>query len=264
LKSDAGEAWAYFYRQPALSWFDLEKTDIHSIRRFARSEWISRMLGYTHLPKSAKILEAGCGTGMYSAALAFLGFEVNAFDYNEEAVRIAKSLYEKIRPLEPGIRLQAHRGNLLDIQWPSGSFDLVFNQAVLEYFPDRQRRQALEEMVRVTRPGGWVAVIVQHTAHPFRHFWKKIGWRGYTNQPPVIEYDPWKLKKELQETGLKDVRVDGIYPWKSFFVRPQWYKYWKWSENSIYLIGRGLERFCPLPVPLRARWAQQIIAVGKK
>ncbi len=263
----AGERWSAFYQSKELSWFDPGKTDRTTLERFSKSEWITRMLDHTKIKPSGgvKILEAGCGTGTYAVTLALLGFKVDAFDYNEKAVAIADQLIKKIQIDSPLLAPRIYHGNLLNIQAPSNTYDFVFNQAVLEYFCDEnERAKAIQEMIRVSKPGGWVGVIVQHTAHPFRPLWKYLGWPGYTNQPPVIDYSPLKLKEDFERAGMTDIRGDGIYPWNAFFWWPKWYQKWKWSENLVYLIGRGLGRFFPLPLYLRAKLSMQILVMGRK
>ncbi len=90
-----------------------------------------------------------------------------------------------------------------------------------------------------------------------------MGWPGYINQPPVIKFNPDILAREMAESGLSDVRVDGIYPWKALFFWPPWYKRNKFTEHTVYLIGRILDKI-PLHEQLRSRFALQILAVGRK
>jgi hypothetical protein len=119
-------------------------------------------------------------------------------------------------------------------------------------------------MIRVAKPGAWVAIIVQHTAHPFGSVWRHMGWKGYTNQPPVRRCTPQSMAQELESAGLVQVSVDGIYPWKALFFWPRWLGASKWTGEAVYLLGRFLERFVPLPRSLRCKMALQIIAVGQK
>lgn len=235
--------------------------------RFTRSDWIQKMLRAAQLTSSAgiRILEAGCGTAMYALCLAILGFTVDAFDYNPGALEFARRLEVTARQIMPDLKIQLALGNLLDIQAEANSYDLVFNQAVLDYFcDDAERQRALAEMTRVTKPGGSVAVIVQHTGHPFRRAWERQGWHGYDNQPPTALQTPARLERELRAAGLENVRVDGLYPWKAFFFYPAWHRRWRATENAAYLLGEFLHRFAPMPRPLRAYLGLQFLAIGRK
>lgn len=214
---------------------------------------------------TVRVLEAGCGTGMYALCLALLGCTVDAFDYNLGALGFAKQLEEKARRIKPQAAVRFLIGNLLGIPAESKSYDLVFNQAVLDYFCDQtQRQRALAEMVRVTKPGGWVAVMVQHTGHPFRGAWERLGWRGYTDQPATAMQTPARLERELRLAGLQNVQVDGLFPWKAFFFFPSWHRRWRVTENGAYLLGEFLQRYVPLPRFLRSRLGLQFLALGQK
>ena len=197
-----GESWKPFYRKGNLSWYDPKKADRNFVQRFSESEWITRLLALSEIPLQGRILEAGCGTGMYSVALSLLGYRLEAFDYNEEALQIAEDLAGRVFQGESPVKF--YQNNLLKMTAGSNTYDLVFNQAVLEYFNDpSDRKKIYREMARAAKPGGAVAVMVQHTAHPFRKFWEKMGWRGYADQPPVTLLDAKTLKNELEEAGLR-------------------------------------------------------------
>lgn len=265
--SETGEAWRPYFSSKQLSWCIPDRIQADYFLRHAKSEWIAKLLAYTKLipGSSGRILEAGCGTGMFSLSLASVGFAVDAFDYNEEALSFARDLERKARRETPEMSVLFYRGNILEIDAASDTYDLVFNQAVLDYFcVAAERKQALREMVRVARHGKWVAVIVQHTQHPFHKWWRWLGWEGYTNQPPVYAQTPAALAGELKEAGLVNVRVDGIYPWKAFFFYPSWYGRWKLADNLVYLLGQVLNRFVPLPRALRSILALQFLVVGQK
>lgn len=265
-RSDAGEAWGAFYRADTVTWFRPEYATCAYLDRFAQSEWIQRLLYHARVKPDEKtrVLEAGCGIGLYSLALARLSITVQAFDYNAEALARAKNFQTQLGENCVSRTAQFYSDNLLNIQQPDNTFDLVFNQAVLEYFTDpRERARALQEMARVTRPGGCVAVIVQHTGHSLRRYWEWLGWQGYTDQPPVIQWTPKRLKAEMHAAGVTQIHVDGVYPWKMCFWYPNWYKRWRVTNEAVYLIGRALERIS-LPLFLRQSMALQIMAVGIK
>ncbi len=264
--SQVGKAWKVFYQAGNLTWYDPTSFSVEHLQRLARSEWITRMLRGAGLEPGPhlSVLEAGCGTGQFAIALALAGCNVRAFDYNEEALEIARYLANKVTAAGHKIALELYRDDLLVPQAPSASYDLVFNQAVLEYFcVEAERKRAIKAMVRLARPGGWVGAIVQHTGHSFGRLWKSLGWQGYLNQPALSIYTPGEFAHELRQCGLFQVRVDGIYPWKAFFW-PPWYRRWKWTHDAVYLLGQALHRGVPLPRTIRCRLAMQILGIGRK
>src|SRR5258708_7027781 len=98
-ESTSGELWQAFYQKGDLTWWKEEYATFQYVQNFLQSEWIQRLLslGGIKNKKGARILEAGCGTGLYAVSLASLGFSVDAFDYNKEAVAMATKLAEKIK-----------------------------------------------------------------------------------------------------------------------------------------------------------------------
>lgn len=264
--SSAGEAWKPFYQAGNLTWYDPANFNVDYLLRLARSEWITRILRGTGLEPGPhlSVLEAGCGTGQFAIALALAGCRVKAFDYNEEALDIARRLADKAAAAGHKLSIEFYRDDLLKPRRSAGDYDLVFNQAVLEYFrAEGERKQAVDAMVRFARSGGWVAAVVQHTGHAFGPLWKRLGWQGYSNQPSVSLCTPRSFAHELRQCGLERVSVDGIYPWKAFFF-PPWYRRWKRLHDAVYLLGQALHRAAPLPCVLRARLGMQILAVGRK
>jgi 2-polyprenyl-6-hydroxyphenyl methylase/3-demethylubiquinone-9 3-methyltransferase len=101
-----------------------------------------------------RALDGGCGTGVCSLALAELADEVVAFDLSSGSLRTAEELAGRLG--KANIRFQ--QGSLLDIPLPSEYFDLVFSWGVIHHTVDPVR--ALDELVRVLRPGGTLVLAV--------------------------------------------------------------------------------------------------------
>jgi SAM-dependent methyltransferase len=260
-----GEKWRPFWQQERFSWFAPDRITFSELVRHGRTDWIQRILRATRVqPGKARVLEAGCGTAMFALSLASLGFDVTAFDYNLEALQYGWIFKERLLQAQPHAQIKLYQDNLLAISAAADSFDLTFNQAVLEYFVDAsERRTALCEMVRVTRPGGYVAIIVQHTGHPLGGYWRAVGWPGYVNQPPVFRCTPKSLAGELRGVGLTGISTDGIEPWNVLFWYPRWHERWHVTSQLAYLTGRALRKI-PLPLKLRSQMALQFLVVGQK
>jgi SAM-dependent methyltransferase len=109
--------------------------------------WVARYFT-PHLRASRRVLDVGCGPGALAAAagLAHHGIEVTGIDLSAD--RFAASDGN----LPPNVRIQA--GDARALPFEDGSFDFVYCRFLLEYLSARQR--AVEEMVRVCRPGGRV------------------------------------------------------------------------------------------------------------
>ncbi len=100
-----------------------------------------------YLPTDARILDAGAGTGLVGKMLAEAGF------HRLTAIDMSPGMLEEAR--SKGVYGELHRmvlGEKLD--FPDDSFDAVVSIGVLTlgHAPAR----SLDELVRVTRPGGFV------------------------------------------------------------------------------------------------------------
>ena len=103
---------------------------------------------------SPSILEVGAGTGRYSVALAKEGYSVTAIELVRHNLDILRS---KLDGTEPITALQ---GNALDL---SGFRDKTFDLTMLlgpmyHLYTFEDKKQALSEAVRVTKPGGYILV----------------------------------------------------------------------------------------------------------
>ncbi len=130
------------------------------------------------------VLENGCGVGMYVEHLSMSGGKVYGLEYDHA------------RAVEAGERntgIINAAGE--ELPYPSNTFDLILSHEVLEHVQDDFK--AVEEMVRVLKPGGRAVVFVPNRGYPFETH--GIYWRGtyYFGNKPFINYLPKKLRDRL-------------------------------------------------------------------
>jgi ubiquinone/menaquinone biosynthesis C-methylase UbiE len=102
------------------------------------------------------VLDVACGTGVVARVAAErVGAtgRVVGVDLNPGMLAVARAL-----PPPPGASIVWHEGSADALPLPEASFDVVFCQLGLQYFPDRPK--ALREMCRVLRPSGRMALLV--------------------------------------------------------------------------------------------------------
>jgi SAM-dependent methyltransferase len=111
------------------------------------ASWISKYLE-EHLQDARTILSVGCGPGVFLRELAAIRPDAEFVGVDLSAERIHEA-EERLRGV-PNARVQIADAQALPFE--SGSFDFVFCRFLMEYLPDK--RQALQEMVRICRGGG--------------------------------------------------------------------------------------------------------------
>ncbi len=103
------------------------------------------------------VLDVGCGVGHWSMLLGpHLAADARIVGVDRDAHWVATA---RARAERRGLssRFRYEQGVAERLPFADGSFDLVTCQTVLIHVPDP--RAALAEMIRVTRPGGLVAVV---------------------------------------------------------------------------------------------------------
>lgn len=99
------------------------------------------------LPREARILDAGCGSGAMLEGLSGYG-DVGGLEVDPGLAEIARSR---------GVG-EVRVGRIEQLPWESERFDLITCLDVIEHTPDD--RPALRELWRVARPGGWLVLTV--------------------------------------------------------------------------------------------------------
>lgn len=107
-----------------------------------------------HLGEPGRALDLGGGTGPYSVWLAELGWDVTLADLSPELLEIAAS------SLPAGTVREVVEIDARDLsRWDDGTFDAVLSLGPMYHLTSpADRSRAADELARVIRPGGLVAV----------------------------------------------------------------------------------------------------------
>jgi len=116
--------------------------------------WVGQVADAAAITTGQKVLDVACGTGVLARAAAARAGAANVtgLDVNEGMLAVA-------RRVSPEITWEMGRAEALPYE--DGTFDAVVSQFGLMFFEDRV--QAIQEMARVLKPGGKLAVAVWDT-----------------------------------------------------------------------------------------------------
>ena len=97
-----------------------------------------------------RVLEVGAGTGRYSHALARQGYAVDAVELIGHNIDVFQN------NTQPGENISITQGNALDLSaFSDNTYDITLLLGPLYHlYTKEDKRQALREAIRVTRPGG--------------------------------------------------------------------------------------------------------------
>ena len=117
-----------------------------------KQEWI-KALGEI-VPKDAKVLDVGCGTGFLTLLLAEMGHTVKGIDLSEGMQADAK---KKVKEKGFEDRVSFSIGDAEKPDEPDDEYDVVINRHLLWTLPHPD--VAVKEWLRVVKPGGKVIII---------------------------------------------------------------------------------------------------------
>lgn len=167
------------------------------------------------VPAGGHWLDAGCGSGYFSRALARSGATVVGID-------ASRSMLDQAREL-------AHRDGLADdicfqpvvtvesLPFDDQTFDGCIALSVIEYLPNTNA--CLDEMVRILKPGGHLIVSIPHKRSVVRLSQRLLhlasGGRGkslnYLNSS-LHTTTIHEIRDALHRRGLKLIRTAGFDP----------------------------------------------------
>lgn len=219
------------------------------------SKYVKMLLNYSGIEPGADILEAGCGSGKFSVTLATLGYRVVAMDYADSILENVSDLKKQAERYFGEIDLRLVKDDLRNLK-TKNSFDLIFNEGVVEHWLDKEERlNIIKQMKKVAKKGGTVAIFVPNGKNPLHPWWEWSKFPGYLSAPPMTIYGVEKLKKEMEESGLKDLITDGLDTY--YFLN-------KWPRLPLLDYPLGfLDKYFPLPKGFREKLSTNIVCLGK-
>lgn len=163
-------------------------------------ERIKYVLTNLNIPREAKVLEVGIGTGLSLSAYPS-HCEVTGVDLAPEMLELARQ-----KALENGWRhFRFLEMDALDLKFPDASFDFVTSFHVVSVVPDPVRM--MREIHRVCKPGGMI-IIINHfrTTKPILGpiigaldpVTRRLGWTASLRLAQAFAGVPLKIEKQFK------------------------------------------------------------------
>ena len=149
-----------------------------------------------------RVLDMGCGAGRHAFEMYRRGADVVALDRDADELATVREWFAAMREageVPEGAEADVKEGDALALPFADGEFDRVVAAEILEHVPDDVT--ALRELVRVTRPGGRVALSVPRWL-PEAICWKLS--RAYHDTPGghIRIYTSEELEAKAAAAGL--------------------------------------------------------------
>ena len=153
-----------------------------------------------HLGAGMRVLELGCGTGYFTRELARSRADIVAIDVSPELLELARANYSA-----PNVRYEIQNASALS--YPDAVFDSVVGSSVLHHL---EIEEALREIHRVLKAGGTIYFTEPNMLNPQIAVQKNVPWvkRKLGDSPDETAFFRWPLRRLLEQTGYRDVRID--------------------------------------------------------
>ena len=149
-----------------------------------------------------RLLDMGAGGGRHAFEAYRRGADVVAFDQDADELATVREWFAAMKEageVPEGAEADVKEGDALALPFADGEFDRIIAAEVLEHIP--ADIQAIQELVRVLRPGGTLAVSVP------RWFPEIVNWKlseDYHNTPGghIRIYTEEELRDKVVKAGL--------------------------------------------------------------
>jgi len=172
------------------------------------------------LPKTARVLEIGCGAGSLAIALARSGFAVEAVDHSAAMVELTR---RHARETGMDNRIHAAIEDVHELSFEDESFDLIVALGVINWLHDL--RKALAEITKVLKLGGY-AVLNSARAHALlnplaipafesilervKREFERVVPHNPRNVAPSHMYLPKEINQYLCDAGLTIIKSTNV------------------------------------------------------
>jgi ubiquinone/menaquinone biosynthesis C-methylase UbiE len=144
-----------FYNEYAdAEWARLERNAHGRLKAIIHEDFMQR-----YVKSGFRVLDAGSGPGRFSITAINSGAKVTVLDISDKQLELARQKISEAG-LDKGVE-QFIRGDISDLSvFPDNTFDMVICFGGALSYVCEKRQQAADELIRVTRPGGYILLSV--------------------------------------------------------------------------------------------------------
>lgn len=171
--------------------------------KYEKLSWVNKPTAFAkfaikYFPKSGKILELGGGQGADARFFAKAGYDVLLTDFSRKALEIAKAKRGKLK-----IRFKNSDLAKGKLPFADNSFEIVYSSLSLHYFDEKTTQKLFNEIYRVLKPKGVLALLVNSMDDPEIKNFEKIDEYFYR--------DPLGLEKRYFTLEYLEEKIKGKF-----------------------------------------------------
>jgi ubiquinone/menaquinone biosynthesis C-methylase UbiE len=178
-------------------------------------EWAPRVMALAEPQPGERVLDVACGTGALTRVVAqSIGPNGRVVGLDLSAEMLSKARTNKLDP-SSAVPIEWREGDVSAIPFENETFDIVFCNFGLMFFPDRVA--ALKEMRRVLRPDGRLALAVWGSIAkcPGQTAMKQSWKRHFPDSAKLFDAqhslgDPQTVLSLIEDAGFKEISVQPV------------------------------------------------------
>ena len=161
------------------------------------------------VPEGARVLDVGCGGGLFLALLLATGRRVDGLglDVSSQAIELARMMSERFNDGGKGkVRFEC-----VDVlaQWPGGRFDVVSVIDVMHHVPVSEQRGFLKRVCGAARQGG-ISLYKDMCSWPvwragMNRLHDLVVARQWIHYAPVEEVEKWARDEGMRLEHAEDI-----------------------------------------------------------
>jgi SAM-dependent methyltransferase len=183
-------------------------------------------------------LDYGCGHGMAAVVMARAGATVTAFDLSPGYV-----LETQRRAIANNVTVSCVTANGEHLPFPSGSFDVVWGNAILHHL---DLAHAGRELYRILKPGGRAVFCEPWGGNPFLQFARRhLPYPAKNRTPdevPLVQTDLVPLLKLFPQLELQGFQFLGMI--RRLGVRPSVCRWLDRIDSQLLALVPALSNWC--------------------
>lgn len=151
---------------------------------------------FESIPKSSKIVDAGCGEGFLVEKFRKKGYNIKGLDINYSSKYVQK-------------------GDISKIPFKNKSFDAVLCLEALQYLSTEKQKKAIFEMKRVLKDNGTLVITVPNLKHFAAYLYRLIKgkWKPTDSKTlPIGDKSANEYVKMFKEQRFKIIKRKGWLP----------------------------------------------------
>lgn len=194
------------------------------------ADWLTHFARERARDRKLRVCEIGCEYGVTSLLLDSAYFDKHCLDFNGHALALLKKA-----AFELGQSVTIYEEDMFHTSIASATFDIVFNNGVLEHYQFDERVSALKEYARIVRPAGRVLIgVPNHNSLPYRTAYLLRRGLGRWPYPP--------------ENALRDLKAEA----RAVSLLEQVATYWFDKETVFDVLPKS--RWSSVPFRILDKW----------